>query len=63
MSDSKAKFKLNRAGVREILQSQMMMDAVMDAAQSVGEVDSSFVGFDRVQVIVKENGDADRTDD
>jgi hypothetical protein len=29
----------------------------MAEAQKVGEVDSSFVGFDRVQVVVKQEGD------
>ena len=57
MSDTKVRFELNRSGVRDVLQSQMMMDAIMDEAQKVGEVDSSYVGFDRVQVVVKQEGD------
>lgn len=57
MSDTKVEFKLNRSGVRDVLQSQMMMDAIMAEAQKVGEVDSSYVGFDRVQVVVKQEGD------
>lgn len=57
MSDTKVKFELNRSGVRDVLQSQMMMDAIMAEAQKVGEVDSSYVGFDRVQVVVKQEGD------
>lgn len=57
MSDTKVRFELNRSGVRDVLQSQMMMDAIMAEAQKVGEVDSSYVGFDRVQVVVKQEGD------
>lgn len=57
MSDTKVEFKLNRSGVRDVLQSQMMMDAIMAEAQKVGEVDSSYVGFDRVQVVVKQEGE------
>lgn len=56
----KVKVELNKANVRRLLQSQMMMDAVEDVAKKQGEVDSKFIGFDRVQVIVeKGNGDAD----
>lgn len=56
MKDTKVKFKLNKSGIRALLQSQMMMDAVQNQARSQGEVDHSFVGFDRVQVIVKTEG-------
>lgn len=57
------KFVLNRSGVKEILKSDMMMGAVEKTAMSEGEIDASFVGFDRVQVIVKQGGsNADRTD-
>lgn len=56
----KVKVELNKANVRRLLQSQMMMDAVEDVAKKQGEVDSKFIGIDRVQVIVeKGNGDAD----
>jgi hypothetical protein len=34
----------------------MMMDAVQNQARSQGEVEHSFVGFDRIQVIVKTEG-------
>lgn len=47
------KVKLNRKNIKALLQSEMMMKAVKNAAQSQGEEQSSFVGFDRVQVIVK----------
>lgn len=60
MKNSKVKIKLNNSGIREVLKSQMMMDAVMDVAESEGEIETSFVGFDRVQVIVNtEEGNAD----
>lgn len=53
---SKVKVKLNYANVGKLLKSQMMMDAVQEAAGSQGEIDTSFVGYDRVQVIVKTEG-------
>lgn len=56
MKDTKVKFKPNSSGIRALLQSQMMMDAVENQARSQGEVEHSFVGFDRVQVIVKTEG-------
>ena len=56
MKDTKVKFKPNSSGIRALLQSQMMMDAVQNQARSQGEVERSFVGFDRVQVIVKTEG-------
>lgn len=60
MSEFKVeKIELNSSGIREVLKSQMMMDAVMAEATKHGEIDSSFVGFDRVHVIVKESGNAD----
>lgn len=49
----KATIKLNSQGIRRLLQSDEMMQGVMNVAQSQGEIDTSFVGFDRVQVIVK----------
>lgn len=56
MKDTKVKFKPNSSGIRALLQSQMVMDAVQNQARSQGEVEHSFVGFDRVQVIVKTEG-------
>lgn len=57
----KVKVKLNYANVGKLLKSQMMMDAVQEAALSQGEIDTSYVGYDRVQVVVKteENNNAD----
>ena len=60
MRDSKVKIKLNSSGIREILKSQNMMDAVMDVAEGQGDIETNYVGFDRVQVIVKtEENNAD----
>lgn len=60
MRDSKVKIKLNSSGIREVLKSQNMMDAVMNIAEDQGEIETNFVGFDRVQVIVKtEDSNAD----
>ena len=60
MSEFKVeKIELNDSGIIKLLKSQMMMDAVMGTAERIGEVDSSFVGIDRVHVIVKESGNAD----
>lgn len=50
---NKVKVKLYKNNVKGILQSEMMMEAIKQAAVRQGEIDSSFVGFDRVQVIVK----------
>lgn len=47
------KIKLNKTNIKAILQSEMMMDATKDTAVKEGQIDTSFVGFDRVQVIVK----------
>ena len=37
----------------------MMMDATRAEGEKHGKYDTSFVGFDRVQVIVKEKDNAD----
>lgn len=55
----KVKIKLNKAGVRSLLQSEMMMDAIKKEAEKQGKVDTFYVGFDRVQVVVKEEGKGD----
>ncbi len=60
MKDSKVKIKLNSKGIKEVLKSQFMMDAVQAEAEKLGDFETSFVGFDRCHVIVKENGNADR---
>ena len=53
MNDTKVRVKLNSSGIRALLKSQMMMDGIMDQAASQGEIDATYVGFDRVQVVVK----------
>lgn len=40
----------------------MMMDAVTNVATAQGEIETSFVGFDRVQVIVKKEEGAESAD-
>lgn len=59
MKDSKVKVKLNSAGIKEVLKSQFMMNAVEAEGEKLGEPETSFVGFDRCHVIVKEKGNAD----
>lgn len=60
MSESgKVKIVLNRLGIREILKSQMVMDALEQEAEKIGEIDSSYVGILRCNVSVKESGNAD----
>ena len=59
MSESKVKIELNSQGIKEILKSQMMMDAVKAEAEKRGEFETSFVGFDRCHVLVKEKGNND----
>lgn len=59
MSGSKVKFIPNKEGIGKILKSQMMMDATRSEGEKHGKYDTSFVGFDRVQVIVKEKDNAD----
>lgn len=55
---SKVKVKLHKTNIKKVLQSQMMMDATKQTAiDHYGEIDSSYVGFDRVQVVVKKEGE------
>lgn len=56
------KVKLNSPGIKEVLKSQFMMDAIKSEGEKLGEFESCFVGFDRCHVIIKENGNADRRD-
>lgn len=56
MKDSKVRIELNSAGIKEVLKSQFMMNAIVSEGEKLGEPETSFVGFDRVHVIVKENG-------
>ena len=59
MNDSKVSVKLNSSGIKEVLKSDFMMSAILSEAEKQGEVETSFVGFDRCHAIVKESGDAD----
>lgn len=60
MKNSKVKVVLNTPGIREILKSQMMMSAVEAEAEKLGDIESTYVGVNRCNVIVKENTNADR---
>ena len=62
MNGSKVKVKLNSLGIKEVLKSQFMMNAVMSTGEKLGDPETSFVGFDRCHVIVKEKGNANRAD-
>lgn len=57
------KITLNKGGVRKLLQSSEIMETLKDNANTVGEIDSNFVGFDRCHVIVKDENDAYRDND
>lgn len=46
---------MNWKGFDEVRKSQMMMDALLDQAESVGDIETSYVGISRCHVIVKEN--------
>lgn len=60
---NKVRIELNKEGLIGLLQSQEMMDGISNISLKEGEIDTSYVGFDRVQVIVKkEDGNADRAD-
>ena len=52
MKDSKVKIKLNSSGIKEVLKSQFMMDAIMAEGEKQGDIETSFVGFDRCHVVV-----------
>lgn len=49
----KVTIKLNSPGIRRLLQSDDMRKAVLNVAESQGEVDTTYIGGDRVHVIVK----------
>lgn len=50
------KVKLNSKGVRALLQSEEVRQELLRQGRQMGEVESSYVGFDRVHVVVKEPG-------
>lgn len=49
----KVKVKLNRAGVRKLLNSKDVMNECKRVGESMGTVDGYYKGFDRVHVVVK----------
>lgn len=56
MKDSKVKIDwMNWKGFKQVRQSQMVMDALLNEAEAVGDIETSYVGIDRCHVIVKEN--------
>lgn len=52
MSDQ-VKIELNKSGIIALLQSQAMMDGIRSIASQEGDIETEYVGFDRVQIIVK----------
>lgn len=50
------KVKLNSKGVRALLQSEEVRQELLKEGRKLGEVESSYIGFDRVHVVVKESG-------
>lgn len=57
------KITLDRSGVRELLQSNEVMETLKDNANIIGKIDTNFVGFDRCHVIVKDENNAYRDND
>ena len=56
MADIKAdKIKLDRQGIRALLQSPEMMAAIKSEAHKQGQIVKDYVGFDRVHAVVKRN--------
>lgn len=50
------KVELNKSGVIALLQSESIMQELEKVAEAqLGEIDTTFVGFDRCHVICKEN--------
>ena len=54
---SKVKIVLNRMGIREILKSEMVMDALESEAMKHGEIENGYVGLLRCNVSIKENNE------
>lgn len=57
------KIELNTGGVRKLLQSKETMEALIENAGLIGEMETNFVGFDRCHVIVKDENNAYREND
>lgn len=50
------KIELNKSGIIALLQSQPVMDELEKVAEQIGEIETTFVGFDRCHVICKDTG-------
>lgn len=55
-------FKLNKAGVRELMRSQEMVEALQQEAQSYGDTSDTYIGSNRANVMVETGGRNDRSD-
>lgn len=53
------RIKLNSSGIRALLQSGDMKSAIAREALSRGEIVKTFIGGDRVHVVIKEGGKDD----
>lgn len=53
------KIKLNSPGIRALLSSQEMKNAIAKEAVARGEIVKTFIGGDRIHVIIKEGGETD----
>ena len=64
MNGSKVKVKLNHQGVSNVMKSDFMLDALMEAGKDFGKYDTHFIGGDRLHVRVntKETEHADRNE-
>lgn len=54
-----AKFELNSRGVRNLLQSDEVMETLKDNSEKIGngQIYAEFVGFDRCHVLVRDSND------
>lgn len=54
MSDFIQKVEPNPDGIKALLQSQEVMDTLLAEGEKIGSIETSFVGFDRCHVVIKE---------
>lgn len=54
-------FKLNKAGVRELMKSQEMVEALQQEAQSYGDTSDTYIGSNRANVTAETGGRNDRS--
>lgn len=57
MANLKTRIELNSSGIRQLLQSADMKSAIVREAGARGKIAKTFIGGDRVHVLIKE-GDA-----